>query len=160
MKGRNNFACRQKIYDAERTPVLSGLEEISDFRIIREWEKTTETGDRAEIRDLPEHSSVWAKLDARRDMCTGQKCHQFERCFLTLMHQRAVESDIIIVNHHLFFADLALKDDDFSRSSPSTPPSSSMKRTRSKTSSASISASRSAAHKSTISDATSPRSPA
>ena len=118
MKGRNNFACRQKIYDAERTPILSGLDEISDFRIIREWEKTTETGDRAEIRELPEHSSVWAKLDARREMCTGQKCPQFERCFLTQMHQRAVESDIIIVNHHLFFADLALKDDDFTQIIP------------------------------------------
>lgn len=113
MKGRSNFACRQKIYDAENTPMLSGLEEVSDFRIIREWEKTTETGDRSEIRNLPEQSSVWAKLDARRDMCTGQKCQQFERCFLTKMHQRAVESDIIIVNHHLFFADLALKGDDF-----------------------------------------------
>ena len=98
--------------------MLSGLEEISDFRIIREWEKTTETGDRAEIRDLPENSTVWSKLDARRDMCTGQKCQQFERCFLTLMHQRAIESDIIIVNHHLFFADLALKDEDFTQIIP------------------------------------------
>lgn len=88
------------------------------FALSGEWEKTTETGDRAEIRDLPEHSSVWSKLDARRDMCTGQKCPQFERCFLTLMHQRAVESEIIIVNHHLFFADLALKDDDFTQIIP------------------------------------------
>ncbi len=48
-----------------------------------------------------------------RDLCTGQKCPQFERCFITLMHQRAAESDIIIVNHHLFFADLALKDEEF-----------------------------------------------
>ncbi len=52
---------------------------------------------------------AWAKVDARSDLCTGQKCKQFERCFLTLMHQRAHSSDIIIVNHHLFFADLALK---------------------------------------------------
>jgi ATP-dependent DNA helicase DinG len=118
MKGRGNFACRQKIYDAERTPMLSGIEEVSDFRIIREWEKTTETGDRAELKDLPEYSSVWAKVDARREMCTGQKCAQFERCFLTLMHQRAVESDIIIVNHHLFFADLALKDEEFGQIIP------------------------------------------
>jgi ATP-dependent DNA helicase DinG len=118
MKGRGNFACRQKIYDAERSPMLSGMDEVSDFRIIREWEKTTETGDRAELKDLPEYSSVWAKLDARRDMCTGQKCQQFERCFLTLMHQRAVESDIIIVNHHLFFADLALKDEEFGQIIP------------------------------------------
>src|SRR5580698_5834444 len=113
MKGRNNFACRQKIYDAEKQPMLNGLEEIADFQIIRDWEKTTTTGDRSEIKTLPESSTVWQKLDARRDLCSGQKCQQFERCFLTLMHQRAHQSDIIIVNHHLFFADLAVKDDDF-----------------------------------------------
>ena len=113
MKGRANFACRQKIYDAEREPLLEGLEEIADFQIIREWEKTTTTGDRAEIKTLPESSSAWHKIDARRDLCSGQKCQQFERCFITQMHQRAHESDIIIVNHHLFFADLAVKDEDF-----------------------------------------------
>ena len=113
MKGRNNFACRQKIYDAEREPILTGLEEVNDFKIIREWEKTTETGDRAEIRTLPEDSTAWAKIDARRELCTGTKCQQYERCFITQMHQRAHESDIIIVNHHLFFADLAVKEEDY-----------------------------------------------
>ena len=113
MKGRNNYACRQKIYDAEREPILSGLEELADFQIIREWEKTTEFGDRAEIKTLPESSSAWAKIDARADLCTGQKCPNFERCFITKMHQRALESDIIIVNHHLFFADLALRDENY-----------------------------------------------
>jgi ATP-dependent DNA helicase DinG len=113
MKGRNNYACRQKIYDAEKEAVLDGLEEVADFEIIRNWEKTTETGDRAEIKTLPEKSTAWTKVDARRDLCTGQKCAQFERCFLTLMHQRAYESDIIIVNHHLFFADLAVKEQEY-----------------------------------------------
>ena len=112
MKGRSNYACRQKIYDAEKEPVLEGFEEISDFEIIRAWEKTTQTGDRAEIKTLPEKSAAWSKLDARSEMCTGQKCAQFERCFITTMHQRAAESDVIIVNHHLFFADLAVKDGD------------------------------------------------
>ncbi|MBV9398704.1 MAG: ATP-dependent DNA helicase [Bryobacterales bacterium] len=111
MKGRSNYACRQKIYDAEKEPVLDGLEEVADFEVIRQWEQTTGTGDRAEIKTLPEKSSAWAKLDARSDLCTGQKCQQFERCFITLMHQRAAESDIIIVNHHLFFADLTVKKD-------------------------------------------------
>ena len=113
MKGRNNYACRQKIYDAEREPILSGLEELADFQIIQAWEKTTEFGDRAEISRLPESSTAWAKIDARADLCSGQKCPSFERCFLTAMHQRALESDIIIVNHHLFFADLALKDENY-----------------------------------------------
>jgi Rad3-related DNA helicases len=112
MKGRANYACRQKIYDAENEPVLSGLEEVADFEIIRDWEKKTEIGDRAEIRKLPEGSTAWAKIDARGDLCTNQKCKQFERCFITLMHQRALESDVVIVNHHLFFADLALRDEE------------------------------------------------
>ncbi len=109
MKGRNNYACRQKIYDAEREPVLAGLEELADFEIIRAWERTTEFGDRAELRTLPESSSAWAKVDARSDMCTGQNCQNFQRCFITAMHRRAMDSDIIIVNHHLFFADLAIR---------------------------------------------------
>lgn len=109
MKGRSNYACRQKIYDAEDAPALTGLEEVADFEIIREWEKTTESGDRAEIRTLPEESAAWAKIDARSELCAGSKCNQYERCFITLMHQRAAEADIIIVNHHLFFADLAVR---------------------------------------------------
>ena len=113
MKGRNNYACRQKIYDAEKTPVLSGLEEVADFEIIRQWEQNSEFGDRSEIKSLPEGSTAWAKVDARSDLCSGQKCQNFERCFITKMHQRAVESDIIIVNHHLFFADLSLKDESY-----------------------------------------------
>src|SRR6266516_1914093 len=63
MKGRNNYACRQKIYDAEKEPVLTGLEEVADFEIIRDWEKTTEFGDRAEIKILPEYSTAWARID-------------------------------------------------------------------------------------------------
>src|SRR5947209_10752866 len=110
MKGRNNYACRQKIYDADQNAVLAGLEEVADFQIIANWEKTTEFGDRAEIKTLPEGSTAWAKVDARSDLCTGQKCANFDRCFITAMHQRAMESDIVIVNHHLFFADLALRD--------------------------------------------------
>ncbi len=109
MKGRNNYACRQKIYDAENAPVLNGMEEVNQFQIIQDWEKETEIGDRAEIRELAEDSSLWAKIDARSELCAGQKCKQFERCFITLMHQRAAEADIIIVNHHLFFADVAVR---------------------------------------------------
>ncbi|MEO7651634.1 MAG: ATP-dependent DNA helicase, partial [Bryobacteraceae bacterium] len=113
MKGRGNYACRQKIYDLEKETILTGLEESVDFQVIEEWEKTTQFGDRGEIKTLPEGSVAWAKIDARRDLCSGQKCQQFQRCFITQMHQRAHQSDIIIVNHHLFFADLALKEDDF-----------------------------------------------
>jgi ATP-dependent DNA helicase DinG len=109
MKGRANYLCRKKLYDLTSQPVLNGLEEINHFRIISDWEKTTETGDRAELADLPEASHLWPKLDARTDRCIGAECQQFDRCFITEMRRRAAESDIIIVNHHLFCADLAIK---------------------------------------------------
>jgi ATP-dependent DNA helicase DinG len=109
MKGRNNYLCRKKLYDLTDQPVLSGLEEIEQYRAIAAWEKTTGTGDRAELAELPEASLLWHKLDARADACIGQKCGEFERCFITEMRRKAMESDIIIVNHHLFFADLAIK---------------------------------------------------
>jgi len=109
MKGRGNYLCRQKLYDLTDQPVLSGLGEIEQYRAIAEWEKRTPTGDRAELASLPEISALWSRLDARTDKCLGQKCTQWERCFVTEMRRRALESDIIIVNHHLFFADLAIK---------------------------------------------------
>jgi ATP-dependent DNA helicase DinG len=109
MKGRGNYLCRKKLYDLTDQPVLGGLEEIEHYRAIAAWEKTTDTGDRAEIASLPEASALWHKLDARADTCIGQKCSSWEKCFITEMHRWAMESDIIIVNHHLFFADLAIK---------------------------------------------------
>ncbi len=109
MKGRNNYLCRKKLYDLTNQPVLSGLEEIEQYRAIAAWEKTTATGDRAELAEIPEASILWHKLDARAEACSGQKCSEWERCFITEMRRRALESDLIIVNHHLFFADLAIK---------------------------------------------------
>jgi ATP-dependent DNA helicase DinG len=109
MKGRNNYLCRKKLYDLTGQPVLSGLEEIEHYRAIAAWEKVTHSGDRAELAELPEASALWHKIDARSDACLGQKCSAWDQCFITEMHRRAMESDIIIVNHHLFFADLAIK---------------------------------------------------
>ena len=109
MKGRANYLCRHKLYSLTKQPILNGLEEISQYNAIAEWEKTTETGDRAEIDELPESSPLWAKLDARSEACLGTSCPDYERCFITEMRRKAQESDVIIVNHHLFFADLAVK---------------------------------------------------
>jgi ATP-dependent DNA helicase DinG len=109
MKGRNNYLCRKKLYDLTANPLLSGLEEIDHFSEISRWEKLTETGDRAELTGVPDSSALWHKLDARSEACTGQKCSEFDRCFITEMRRRAAESDIVIVNHHLFFSDLTIK---------------------------------------------------
>ena len=109
MKGRANYLCRHKLTTLRDQPILSGLEEIDQYQQIAEWERTTETGDRAELSGLPESSALWQKLDARSEACLGSTCPDYRRCFITEMRRRALESDIIIVNHHLFFADLAVK---------------------------------------------------
>ncbi len=113
MKGRSNFLCLAKMHAMADQPILKGMEELDAFRQIRDWARLTETGDRAELTFLPDDSDLWSRIDARRDTCTGKKCPHFDACFLTVMQHRAKEADLIIVNHHLFFADLALKQDDF-----------------------------------------------
>jgi ATP-dependent DNA helicase DinG len=109
MKGRANYLCRYKLTALRSQPILSGLEEIDQYQQIAAWEATTETGDRSEIGGLPEVSALWSKLDARTEACLGSTCPDYSRCFITEMRRRALESDIIIVNHHLFFADLSLR---------------------------------------------------
>jgi ATP-dependent DNA helicase DinG len=109
MKGRANYLCRRKLFALRDQPVLSGLDEINEYQQIAEWEKITETGDRAELAGLPETSSLWHKLDARSDACLGSTCPDYRRCFVTEMRRKALESDLIIVNHHLFFADAAVR---------------------------------------------------
>jgi ATP-dependent DNA helicase DinG len=109
MKGRANYLCKQKLYALRDNPILSGLDDISQFHAILQWERATETGDRSEIDVLPENSALWHKLDARSEVCLGQTCPNWEQCFITQMRRQALESDIVIVNHHLFFADLSIK---------------------------------------------------
>jgi ATP-dependent DNA helicase DinG len=109
MKGRANYLCRHKLVTLRTQPILSGLEEIDQYRQISEWEQQTETGDRAELSGMPESSALWNKLDARSEACLGQTCPDYQRCFITEMRRKALESDLIIVNHHLFFADLSVK---------------------------------------------------
>lgn len=109
MKGRNNYVCLHRLNRAQTTPVLEGLEEIDHFEDVTHWSRESSTGDRAELANLPEHLSFWRHIDARSETCIGQKCQNFDPCFITRMRNRAQEADIVVVNHHLFFADLALR---------------------------------------------------
>src|ERR1041385_3121177 len=109
MKGRNNYACLHRIKRAEGMPFLEGLEQIDQFDEVFRWVTQTEVGVRAELSNLPENLPFWRHIDARSDACLGQKCPDFDPCFITRMRQRAIDADIIVVNHHLFFADLALR---------------------------------------------------
>lgn len=118
MKGRSNYVCLYRLKKAAGTPLLQGLEEVDYFDQIRQWAAETETGDRAELTDLPEDLSFWPQIDARADTCLGQKCADFDACFITRMRREAMEADVVIVNHHLFFADLALRGGDYGQVLP------------------------------------------
>ncbi|HJU56250.1 MAG TPA: ATP-dependent DNA helicase [Pyrinomonadaceae bacterium] len=118
MKGRGNYACLQRIKRAENSPVLDGLDELDYFDEVRQWVRESQTGDRAELVGLPENLSFWRHIDARTEICLGQKCPDYDPCFITRMRQRATDADIVIVNHHLFFADLALRNSEYGQVLP------------------------------------------
>ncbi|HYG09315.1 MAG TPA: ATP-dependent DNA helicase [Pyrinomonadaceae bacterium] len=118
MKGRNNYACLQRIKRAESAPILDGLDDVDHFEEVRHWTRDSQTGDRAELVGLPENLSFWRHIDARSEICMGQKCPDYDPCFITRMRQRAQDADIVIVNHHLFFADLALRGGEYGQVLP------------------------------------------
>ncbi|MGA1369302.1 MAG: ATP-dependent DNA helicase [Blastocatellia bacterium] len=109
LKGRSNYLCLDRFRKSEESPLLEGLDQIDHYTAISRWAGETTTGDRAELSDLPTNLPWWRHIDARSEICTGSKCDHYEACFITRARQRALESEIIIVNHHLFFADLALR---------------------------------------------------
>jgi len=108
LKGRSNYLCRLKLETAHSEGLFTPRE-LRSFKQILKWAESTETGDRSELGEDGEDAELWGRLDARRERCLGSKCIDYDRCYLTLMRQKAMEADIVIVNHHLFFADLAIR---------------------------------------------------
>ncbi len=113
MKGRSNYLCWNKLEQMEGEQYLFSPHDPERLVLIKQWAQKTKTGDRGELAELPEDFILWHRLDAGRETCSGQKCRNFDACFITRVRQQALESDIVIVNHHLFFADLSLRQGDF-----------------------------------------------
>lgn len=118
MKGRANYACLYRIHKSDNQPILDGYDEIDNFNEVRDWARTSATGDRAELTYLPENLSFWNRVNAKSDICIGQKCPDFEPCFITRMRETADKAEIVIVNHHLFFADLNVRGNQFGKVIP------------------------------------------
>src|SRR5262245_8960718 len=137
MKGRSNYLCLQRFHTMEGTYESTGMFEAGDWRtddgagrrtggpdvseseksiflpVIRDWVKRTDSGDRAELADLPEDLALWNHISATADTCLGTECPQYTECFVTKMRQRAAESDVVIVNHHLLCADASIRKGNF-----------------------------------------------
>ncbi|MDF1564563.1 MAG: ATP-dependent DNA helicase [Deltaproteobacteria bacterium] len=109
LKGRGNYVCltRKARFDAQ--PTFERREEGATYDAIDAWVKTTESGDKAELHAVPETHSAWSQICSTSDSCTGQKCEAWELCFVTREREKAAQAQVVVVNHHLFFADLSLK---------------------------------------------------
>src|SRR5262245_17253396 len=103
MKGRANYLCLHRFEQFRAASVIP-------VDTIAEWVRTTETGDRIELEDMPADSGIRKEMAATADTCLGSECPQYRECFVTRMRQRAAEADVVIVNHHLLCADAALRE--------------------------------------------------
>ena len=122
LKGRANYLCRYRLARADEGGEQLTLEQSAAARPrashamlarIRRWARTTRRGDLAEVRGLSDSHPVWPQITATRESCLGVRCPEISRCHVVLARREALEADIVIVNHHLLLADLALKEDGF-----------------------------------------------
>ncbi len=108
MKGRGNYLCLHR-FDTFRDRAPLTAAEAAHKGPLEAWARVTQTGDRAELADFPEDLTFWNEIAATSDNCLGSECPRYDDCFVTRMRQRAAESDLVIVNHHLLCADAAVR---------------------------------------------------
>ena len=113
MKGRGNYLCVLRYRSFGDAGRVRRLDEVPIFRAVEHWSGRTSTGDRAEIADMPDSTEFWREISASSENCIGQTCPDFDACWITRMRQRAIEADIVVVNHHLLCADLAVKESSY-----------------------------------------------
>ncbi len=111
LKGRANYVCLHRMASAERDGLLPTREDVAHLRSIVRFAGTTSTGDRAELASVPENAAIWPLVTSTRDNCLGAECPRFAECFVYKARREAQAADIVVVNHHLFMADLAFRDD-------------------------------------------------
>jgi ATP-dependent DNA helicase DinG len=111
LKGRQNYVCLHRLQRAEVEGLLPTRQDAGHLRSVVRFAATSATGDRAELAAVPEHAGVWPLVTSTRENCLGQECPRFDGCFVMKARREALAADIVVVNHHLFLADLALRDD-------------------------------------------------
>lgn len=118
MKGRENYLCLHRFDEFSRHRRLDLGKESAVFDLVTRWAGETETGDRAEVAGLPDRARFWSRINARADTCLGRRCPVYDDCHLVKMRRQAEQTQILIVNHALLFADLAVRVGDFGQVIP------------------------------------------
>jgi ATP-dependent DNA helicase DinG len=110
MKGRGNYLCLSRYAQFAAQPTFRFFEEATHLDTLNRWSLMTKTGDRSEIPGVPDKLDFWKGISARSENCVGKDCADFDRCYVTKLRQRASSSELIVVNHHLLFADLMVRE--------------------------------------------------
>jgi len=118
LKGRSNYLCPLRLEKFSRSPMLEGSADGKLLREIMEWSVITKTGDKSELGGMPEENRIWNSVCATHDFCSSQKCPRLTDCFIGRLRKEAENAQIIVVNHYLFFADLAIREMSFNRILP------------------------------------------
>jgi ATP-dependent DNA helicase DinG len=119
LKGRANYVCPYHLARALESGHFASREEAVHIRTIAKFAKATHSGDKAELSAVPEDSGAWQQATSTRDNCLGQECPNVKECFVLKARREAMEADVVVVNHHLFFADVMLKDEGMAELLPS-----------------------------------------
>jgi ATP-dependent DNA helicase DinG len=113
LKGRANYVCLYRLERSYEDGRFASRQHVSQLHIIKEWANATSSGDVAELNSVPEDSTIWPHVTSTTDNCLNQDCEFYKDCFVVKARQQALAADIVVVNHHLFFADMALQEDGF-----------------------------------------------
>ena len=111
LKGRANYVCHHHLEGALADGRFASREDVAQLRQIARFAKVSKSGDKAELAGVPENAPVWQSATSTRENCLGQECKQYKECFVMAARREALGADIVVVNHHLFFADVMLKDE-------------------------------------------------
>lgn len=110
LKGRSNYVCHYHLERTLQNGRMTSRDDVGHLREISRFLKMTSSGDKAELTKVPENASVWNLVTSTRDTCMGAECQYYQDCFVMKARKEAQQADVVVVNHHLFFADVALKD--------------------------------------------------
>lgn len=113
LKGRANYLCKQRLERNVEDGRFISRQWVSQLHLIQQWAGSTQSGDISELADIPEDSGLWPYVTSTPDNCLGQECTFYKDCFVVKARQQALAAEIVVVNHHLFFADMALQEDGF-----------------------------------------------
>ncbi len=119
LKGRSNYVCHYHLEAAAQSGRFASRDDAKYVHLIKNFAENSKTGDKSELTEVPENATIWLNVTSTRDNCLGQDCNFYKECFVMEARKKALAADVVVVNHHLFFADVMLRDEGVAELLPS-----------------------------------------